>query len=66
MASRRGDGVRYPPPLSGGSKLDNLRCGVEKKQFRAPSRLVQMSDQSLGTVMGVQSTLLAVSAMQAV
>ena len=36
MAFGGGDGVRYPPPLSGGSKLNNLTCGVEKKKFGHP------------------------------
>ena len=35
MAFEGGDGVRSPP-LSGGSKLNNFLCGVEKKN-RAPS-----------------------------
>ena len=39
MAFRRGGGIRYPsPPLSGGSKLNNSTCGIEKKN-RAPSRV---------------------------
>ena len=32
VAFRGGGGIRYPPPsLSGGSKLKNSTCGVEKK-----------------------------------
>ena len=30
-----------PLPLSGGSKLNNLTCGVEKEKNRAPSRQEQ-------------------------
>ena len=30
MAFRGGDGVKYPPPLSGGSTLNTSTCGVEK------------------------------------
>ena len=29
MPFRGGDGVRYPPPPSGGSKLNNSTCGVD-------------------------------------
>ena len=31
VAFRGGDGVRYPPPLSGGAKLNNSTCGIKKK-----------------------------------
>ena len=33
MAFGGGDGVRYPSPLSGGSKLNNLTCVVGKKKI---------------------------------
>ena len=44
MAFRRGGGIRYPsPPLSGGSKLNNSTCCVEKKKTAAPGPCVVFS-----------------------
>ena len=37
MAFGGGDGVRSPP-LSGGSELNDLTCGVEKKLIGHPRR----------------------------
>ena len=36
MAFGGGEGVRYPPPVSGGLKLNNSTCGVEKKKSGTP------------------------------